>query len=103
MEAWEKSEQKTAKTYGRRVPMSGSSPGEKLDIKGENLFEGYRIENKYTDKESYALTLKTLNKMIKQGRSMLASTFLLLDFGGRQRFVILEEEEFLSLFDGRQQ
>jgi hypothetical protein len=100
---WEKSEKVTAGIYGRKTSASGSRAEDKLDIIGEGRFFGWRIENKYTDKESYSLKTKVLKKMRSQAKSMMCSAFLLLDFGGRERYVILEEEDFLSLFDGKEQ
>ena len=97
MKDWEKSELDAVKIYGRKVPASGSGPGEKLDIIGEGKFSGRRGENKYTDKKSYVLTLENLEKMIRQGNLMLCTPFFRIDFGRRKKFILIEEDEFIYL------
>lgn len=94
---WKRSEDKTAKIFGKKTAGSGAGL-EKLDIKGAGVFSGIRIENKYTEKDSYSLNIKTLKKGMSQALSMMSSFLMVIDFGSHnKRFVVIEEDEFLKL------
>jgi Holliday junction resolvase len=95
---WKKCEQKSANIYGKKAPGSGGGPYEKLDIIGQGDWEGYRIEVKYTEKDSYSLNKKTLTKMEQQALQMNAKGFLIVQLKDR-RYVIMEENLFLGLRD----
>ena len=96
MELWERSEQLTSRLYGKKTIASGSG-SDKLDVKGKGIWSNWRVENKFTEKESYVLSLNTLLKMSRQALQMMSSAFLVLDFGGKHRYVILEEDDFINL------
>jgi hypothetical protein len=98
IEPWEKSENKSAVIYGRKSPGSGGGPYEKLDIIGEGKFNGWRGENKFTSKESFSITTKTLDKLFKQALQMMSTGFLIIDFG-KKRYILLEENDFIDLVE----
>lgn len=97
MELWEKSENKSAKIYGRKVSASGSGPFQKLDILGQGNYEGWRGENKHTIKKSFSLTWDIVWKGMRQALQMNAKPFYVLDFEGRGRVVLIREEDWINL------
>lgn len=70
-------EQRIAEDMGGRVqPASGALPGAKSDVR---VFGVARVEAKYTSKDSYKLTLPTLDKIISEAgldRAVLQVSFV---------------------------
>jgi hypothetical protein len=92
---WEKSEALTTAIYGVRVPRSGSGWTEKLDTRGTGIFEGFRIENKFTEGKTFTLNKDKLKAAMQQAASMGAQPMWLIDFEG-ERHVCMNEEAFLG-------
>lgn len=97
MHKWEKSENLTAKIYGKKVPGSGSGES-KLDIIGLGAFEGLRCENKFTEAKSRSIKLEAeLLKAKRQALKHNCNWFFILDFDLEHRFAIVDESYFISL------
>lgn len=96
MEDWEKSEKKSCQLYGRKTPASGSKDS-KLDIIGEGIYDGFRIENKFTQKKSRSVTLEELKKAFIQSIGHLCDWFFVLDFNLENRYVLMDESLFIRM------
>jgi hypothetical protein len=95
---WEKSEELSASIYGKKVAASGAGPFEKMDIEGQGIFEGWRGENKATEKDSYSFSIKVLSKAISQARQMGKKPFWIIDLVEHsRRFVVLQEQDFVDM------
>lgn len=97
IKAWEKSENLSAKIYGKKVSASGSGPFQKLDILGQGIYHGWRGENKHTEGKSFSLTWDIVHKGICQALQMGARPFYILDFQARGRFILLREEDWTRM------
>lgn len=67
MEEHKRSELDGAEIYGKLTPLSGAGDS-KLDILGLGVYDGIRIENKYTAGASNPLTFKVINKARRQAK-----------------------------------
>lgn len=99
---WELSEDEACKIYGGKLtPGSGNTADSKLDILIDNedspLF-GFRIENKYTDKDSFSINKKTMNKAFHQSALTGSNHFIRVDIHG-DKYVWLRENMFLNLIN----
>lgn len=101
MKNWEASEAKSVKIYGKKVAGSGSGPFEKLDILGEGEYEGWRGENKCTDKASFSLKYESLKKGVRQAKLMHSRPFYIVDFyeKSEERFILLREQDFIQIME----
>lgn len=96
-ENWQKSENIAAKIYGKKTPGSGSGDS-KLDIIGLGDYQGFLIENKYTDKASLSLTQKMLAKAKAQAAAMGKIRHAIrVDFALEKRYIVIEEDLFIEL------
>ena len=95
-EEWRRSEETTAKYYGRLVGYSGARPTDKLDVAGEGKWEGYRFSNKWTGKGSISFKLADLEKDIKQAAMDGSQLIRIVDIQGK-RFAFMQESIFQGL------
>lgn len=96
MKASKKQEERTAGRYkGSRNAGSGSGWLRKNDVRSDKML----IENKLTENaKSYSIKFKDLDEL--RHRAILDDRIAVLQFdlGGRN-FVILNEDDFLAIFD----
>lgn len=97
------SEQKSADIYGKKQPLSGSTPESKMDIRGEGAYSSLLGENKATRKDSYSINYK---KLILKGRMQASQArrtpFWVLDFveyGQPGRLVMCEETYWIKIHE----
>jgi len=87
---WKETEKKLAKDVkGKRVAGSGSHWSSKGDVKHPEFL----FECKTTAHDSYAVGLKTLDKIVKEAQTVGKTPVLLLDIKGK-RFVLLRFEDW---------
>lgn len=96
---WEKSEEDMLRRFGAdSTPASGAGKNSKLDgiIRG-GFFDGFRVENKYTEAKSYRISQELFNKAAKD--SLLTGSphcFVRVDLNGLP-IVCMTEKFFLMI------
>ena len=95
MKDWQRSEREAAEAYGNLTPGSGAGM-RKMDIEGKDEFSNFKVENKFTAKDSYSLTAEVIKKAIRQAKPEKA--LLRIDFGSHNlQVIVLEEKEWIRL------
>ena len=94
---WYKSELEAAEIYGKRVSMSGAGV-DKLDVTGENEFDRFKFDNKYTDKKSFSINRDDFERMIRQAKLSGHEFIARIDLGGKLKLICMEERAFINNF-----
>ena len=91
---WHKKERRDRDSFGgRRTPRSGGLWGFKGDIKSDKFL----IESKQTEKKSYSVTQKLLQKLWNEAILEQRIGVLSVELGDGKEFVCLEKNDFLEL------
>ena len=100
---WQQSEIQAAKIYeGTKIPASGSQSDNKLDVQCGGSLADYRIENKFTEKPAYRLTLEDLIKSEKHALITGNKCFRRLDFNGKC-YIVIKESWFKEIADAQKE
>lgn len=93
-----KSEDSFAAWFGKRQPLSGAGL-DKGDVVGENTYQGLLGEDKYTDKASFLLSLKIIEKTIREARMQGMSPVWRINFSDKKQIICIEENVFRKLME----